>query len=87
MILHLEAGTCESSTDLGIINQLAFECYQAEHYGSENRDFDFECPNCEVPFTFISGLLQHAENGHCDYLLKKKGALHIFLRFVTSRII
>lgn len=36
MILHLEAGTCGSGADLEMINQLAFECYQAEHFRSEN---------------------------------------------------
>jgi hypothetical protein len=86
MILHLEAGTCDSGADLEIINQLASECYQAEHYSSENYVFDFECASCEILFAFISGLLQHAENGHCGSLLERVGALNIFLRFVSSRI-
>lgn len=72
MMLHLEAGTCVSDVDLDEINQLAFECYQAQNYESNNLDFDFECPTCQTPFSFMSGLLQHAESNYCDEVLEEE---------------
>ncbi|OQD83845.1 hypothetical protein PENANT_c015G07051, partial [Penicillium antarcticum] len=32
MILHLEAGTCDSRIDLEDLNELASQCHQADHY-------------------------------------------------------
>ncbi|KAH7117329.1 hypothetical protein EDB81DRAFT_668295 [Dactylonectria macrodidyma] len=86
MVLHLEARTCTSGIGLEEITDLAFECRQSRHYASENPDFDFECPTCQTPFAYISGLLQHAESDCCDEELGENSPLGIFLRFVRSRI-
>ncbi|KAL5332132.1 hypothetical protein BJX70DRAFT_385047 [Aspergillus crustosus] len=86
MMLHLEAGTCDSGVDLGKINQLAFECYKAQHYKSSNANFDFECPSCQTPFSFMSGILQHAESDCCEEGLSSESPLGIFLEFARSSI-
>lgn len=86
MILHLEAGTCECDADLDEITELAFECHQSKFYNSDNPDFNFECPTCQTPFRFMSGLLQHAESDSCDESLVEQWPLAIFLRFVKSRV-
>ncbi|KAL2810864.1 hypothetical protein BDW59DRAFT_66056 [Aspergillus cavernicola] len=87
MMLHLEAGTCHSGVDLDELNQLAFNCHQAQSYKSNNPDFDFECPSCQTPFLFMSGLLQHAESDCCEEELGSGDPLGIFLEFARSRIV
>ena len=87
LILRLEAGTGVSNVDLDEINQLALECYHAQNYESNNLDFDFECSNCQTLFSFMSGLLQHAESDDCDEVLERGSQLSIFIYFVRSRII
>ncbi|KAL3435051.1 hypothetical protein BDV09DRAFT_81993 [Aspergillus tetrazonus] len=87
MMLHLEAGTCTSGVDLDEINHLAFECYQAQSYKSSNTNFNFECPTCQTPFLFMSGLLQHIESDCCEEELGSESLLGTFLEFARSRII
>lgn len=86
MMSHLEAGTCGSGVDLDEINQLAFECYQAQWYKSLNANFDFKCPTCQTPFAYMSGLLQHAESDSCEAGLGGTSPLGIFLEFSRSSI-
>ena len=84
MMLHLEAGTCDSGVDMDEINQIAFDCRQSQSYKSNNLDFVFECPTCQTPFLFLSGLLQHAESGYCEEWLESGDPLGIFLDLVRS---
>ncbi|KAH7308488.1 hypothetical protein B0I35DRAFT_442053 [Stachybotrys elegans] len=86
MVLHLEAGGCGSGVDEEDISDLAFECYQASKYTTgDGSDYDFECPTCETPFAFISGLLQHVESDACEEELVN-GPLGRFLRFLRTRV-
>ncbi|ROT35160.1 hypothetical protein SODALDRAFT_395054, partial [Sodiomyces alkalinus F11] len=63
MVLHLEAGTCESGVDADFVTQRALEYPRRYVYlCTDDPDFDFKCPACERPFTWMSGLLQHVEN-------------------------
>ncbi|KAL3471585.1 hypothetical protein BJX99DRAFT_237093 [Aspergillus californicus] len=84
MMLHLEAGTCDSGVDLDKINRLAFECYQAQRYKSLNPNFNFECPTCQTPFAYMSGILQHAESDCCEEELGSESPLGIFLEFLID---
>ncbi|PYH40069.1 putative C2H2 finger domain protein [Aspergillus saccharolyticus JOP 1030-1] len=86
MMLHLEAGTCDSGVDVDMINQLAFECYEALQYKSSNANFNFECPTCQTPFAYMSGILQHAESDICEVGLDSISPLRIFLEFARSSI-
>ncbi|KAI8648646.1 hypothetical protein NCS57_01476300 [Fusarium keratoplasticum] len=86
MMLHLEAGTCPSEVDCLTIDELASECRQSQYYSCNDPNYDYECPSCETPFRYMSGLLQHIENGPCDEDLSWHSALGIFLRFIRTRI-
>ncbi|RTE83471.1 hypothetical protein BHE90_001922 [Fusarium euwallaceae] len=86
MVLHLEAGTCPSEADNQTVHQLAFECRQSQYYYCDDPEYDYECPTCETPFRYMSGLLQHVENGPCDEDLSWHSPLAIFLRFIRARI-
>lgn len=87
MVLHLEAGTCESGTNWEWIDEIAFDCYQSEWYTCENNpEFDFECPTCNTPFRYMSGLLQHAESKACSENLAKSTPLGKFLRYLRVRL-
>lgn len=86
MMLHMEAGTCGSGVNLDTITALAFECDQSQNYASTREDFDFGCPACQIPFSYISGLLQHVESNSCCEELVHNSSLGIFLRFLKNRI-
>ena len=87
MVLHLEAGTCESGADSTTIYEIAFDCHQADAYTCpDDLDFDFECPTCETAFTYMSALLQHVESDNCDETLAYKSPLAKFLRYLRSRL-
>ncbi|KAH8686745.1 hypothetical protein BGZ61DRAFT_453566 [Ilyonectria robusta] len=87
MVLHLETGGCASGTNRSDVCDIAFDCYQSGHYTcDDDRDFDFSCPTCDVPFLFMSALLQHAESEACDETLEWYTALGKFLHFLRQRI-
>lgn len=86
MLLHLEAGTCNSGVGLDKINQLAIECYQAQRYKSSNANFRFKCPTCQTPFAFMSGILQHAESDCCKEDLGSESPLGRFLELARFSI-
>ena len=87
MVLHLEAGTCESGADRDRVDDIAFECYQSKKYTcKDNPDSYFECPTCSKPFIWMSGLLQHVESDNCDEELEWPQPLGKFLRFLRSQI-
>lgn len=81
MLIHLEAGTCDSKVDLVHLNKLAAKCYQWKKYllkdwraellngekGYRERDEEpFKCPRCEVEFPKLSSLFQHVWSTSCE---------------------
>lgn len=80
MIIHLEAGTCNSGTNLVRLNKLAAQCFQWKKYllkdwrvellngettYREGGEEPFMCPRCEVEFGLLSGLFQHVWSSAC----------------------
>jgi hypothetical protein len=62
MLIHLESGSCDSGTSVGGLDQIALECYQSRKYLTNLEDeYPYFCPGCQVEFTTLSGLFQHAE--------------------------
>ncbi len=87
MVLHLEAGTCESGADRDRVDNIALRCYQSKKYSCEDSSgYYFECPTCSKPFTFMSALLQHVESDSCDERLGWPHPLGKFLHFLRSQI-
>ncbi|VUC33504.1 unnamed protein product [Clonostachys rosea] len=86
MLLHLETGTCDCGIGRERVTELAFECRQSQYYASSQDDFDFECPDCAVPFLYISGLFQHVQSEACDEDLGWHSPLRVFLRFLSGRV-
>ncbi|KAH8879179.1 hypothetical protein GQ53DRAFT_800349 [Thozetella sp. PMI_491] len=85
MILHLEAGTCESGVNNEWVGQIASQCHRSRCYTSDDPEFDFMCPTCETPFSYISGVLQHVESNYCKEDVAHGTSLWKFLRFLQSR--
>jgi hypothetical protein len=87
MVLHLEAGSCESGADSYKVDDIAYDCYHAEWYITEDgADMDYECPSCDTGFYYMSGLLQHIESQVCDEKLTKGKPLRKFLNFLHTQI-
>lgn len=86
MILHLEAATCASNVDLDFVYSLALNSPCAHEFSFNARDFGLQCPSCDAPFRFMSGLLQHAETSDCEGLLEETGSLGRFLLYATEVI-
>ncbi|KXJ84774.1 hypothetical protein Micbo1qcDRAFT_129118 [Microdochium bolleyi] len=87
MVLHLEAGTCPSGTNSASVDDIAFRCSQAYHYTTEDgSDFDYTCPSCPAEFSYISGLLQHAESDACAASLGQRQPLGRFLHFLRGQV-
>ncbi|KAK2061321.1 hypothetical protein LY76DRAFT_624641 [Colletotrichum caudatum] len=86
MMLHLEAGSCSSGVTAEEVDDIANECYQSRHYISDDPDYDFCCPTCQVPFLWMSGALQHAESDACSEGLAKDASLGKFLHFLRRQI-
>lgn len=86
MVLHLEAGSCESGVNEDFVDEVAFACYQSDRYTSNDPDFDFRCPTCDTLFLFMSGLLQHTESDTCDEHLGRNTALGKFLHYLRLRL-
>lgn len=87
MVLHLEAGTCESGTDADRVIDIALDFHQWRKYIYDDNDVAaFQCPTCDMLFTLMSGLLQHVESDCCDESLAKGNILARFLLFLRSRI-
>lgn len=85
MVLHLEAGTCESGINNDLVVEIALDCHQSRHYtNNDNDDFDFKCPTCDTPFVYMSGVWQHVESDFCDETIE--GPLGKFLRYLQTRI-
>lgn len=86
MVLHLEAGSCSSGINADSVDELAHECYQSDRYISNDWEYDFNCPDCETSFLWMSGLLQHAESNACRVSLNKNSPLGKFLHFIRLRV-
>jgi hypothetical protein len=80
MLLHLESDAWNTDVDDEWVTDRAFECYRAQAYTSDHPNFDFMCPTCEVPFKYMSGLLQHIESMSCYEELVWGTAIWEFLR-------
>ncbi len=85
MVLHLETGACASNVDCDWVDSVAFECYAAMYYTSDQGGFDFMCPTCQVPFVYMSSVLQHAESNRCEECMTRGSPLWRFLRYLRSR--
>jgi hypothetical protein len=85
MVLHLEAGTCESGADYDRVNDIAMACYQAKKYTCyDDPRFNFQCPTCCTPFRFMSALLQHVESENCSEVLSQPRPLAKFLHLLRA---
>lgn len=85
MILHIEAGSCESGIGLDFVYEVALDCQQSHTYTSDNPDYDFQCPTCKTPFSYMSALLQHAESNACEVDTQRK-PLAQFINYLRSRL-
>ncbi|KAI1086056.1 hypothetical protein F5B19DRAFT_487766 [Rostrohypoxylon terebratum] len=87
MMLHLETGNCESGTDEDYMTRMAFKCSESGKYiCCDKPDFNFKCPTCDTPFSFISGVLQHIKSDYCDDDLTANSSLSKFLRFFKKQL-
>ena len=66
MMIHLEAGTCDSGIGLADINARAKSCYQAKHYTTGDDSYPYKCPECDNKFRYVSSLFQHVESDRCN---------------------
>ncbi|KAF2834540.1 hypothetical protein M501DRAFT_943909, partial [Patellaria atrata CBS 101060] len=72
MILHLEAGYCESGCTISDLNEVIADLsggrYVMKDLISIHPDphLPFECPKCDREFRSYSGLMQHAEQTSCS---------------------
>lgn len=82
MVLHLQAGTCESGADEDFVYDVALGCRQSHRYTSSYSDYDFECPGCSTCVTSMGALLQHAESDACDEGLAHFTVLGQFLSYL-----
>ncbi|KAL2168253.1 hypothetical protein VTG60DRAFT_221 [Thermothelomyces hinnuleus] len=87
MVLHLEAGTCESGADSDRVTEMTSERFLSRRYiCDDNPDFPFKCPTCDTPFARISGLLQHVESDSCCEQLTGGTPLWSFLYYLQLYI-
>ncbi|KAG8667800.1 hypothetical protein FPOAC1_012639 [Fusarium poae] len=86
MLLHLEAGTCESGTDRNDVIRLGRQCYTSGEYWSVTPGYNFQCPTCHNDFRLMSSLVQHVESDMCDENLDYDAPLRDFLEYVWSSL-
>lgn len=85
MVLHLEAGYCESGANYETVDEIAFSCHKADMYRSDNPGYDYQCPTCDESFAYMSGLLQHAESNACQEDVRDI-PLRQFINHLRSRV-
>ena len=85
MVLHLEAGTCESGADEAFVYDVALGCTLSHRYTSNEEDYDFQCPGCDSYFTSVGALLQHAESDFCYEGLTSYTVLGQLLSYLSRR--
>jgi hypothetical protein len=74
MMLHLEAGTCQSGVRCNDIDEWTFDYWDPKfvNYTNDWSDYNkFRCPGCNNDFRFVSGLLQHIASQACGMDLDK----------------
>lgn len=82
---HLERDFCASGVTWKLINEWAFDCYQAKHYTNNmNDEYPYHCPACGDNFKYASSLLQHAETTDCDKTTSP--ALEKMKRYVSEQV-
>lgn len=87
MMLHLEVGNCEAQIYTDLIEEIALDCSQSERYTcDDDSKFNFECPNCDARFRYMSGLLQHAESDACSAKLANGEPLGDFLHHLRVHL-
>ena len=89
MLIHLEAGNCASGTDQRDINEYIYESPDGRRC-TENcvEAAPFNCPQCQVGFSTVSGLFQHAETRpDCSVKLDDDESLKSVLDDLKFRII
>ena len=64
MMIHLEAGTCDSGVGVEEVNDWVFS-HENEVIKDRYDYYKYRCPTCDVVFRFLSGLLQHVESQAC----------------------
>ena len=64
MVLHLEAGTCQSGSDSDRVDRVGAESAFSQR--NSDNSYYFACPRCQREFRFMSGLLQHGFDSGCD---------------------
>ena len=67
MVLHLEAGNCESGIDYHdvdrMVNTSGVQC--AEYHNFDLSDFRYHCPGCNAKFLYLSAFCQHMATDAC----------------------
>ncbi|PLB48185.1 hypothetical protein P170DRAFT_410888 [Aspergillus steynii IBT 23096] len=90
VLIHLESGSCPSNITEEEIDEIAHECYQNRKYtneGLEDGGWLYKCPHCEIEFSKLSGLYQHAEDvPSCSFLIKGYGCLAKLERFIARSL-
>jgi uncharacterized C2H2 Zn-finger protein len=90
MLIHLESGSCASDTTEEDIDDIAHDCYQSRKYLDEDlKDggWLYRCPSCEMNFSKLSALYQHAEDvPPCSSPLNGHGCLAKLERLVARRL-
>ena len=90
MLIHLESGNCESGATEDELDNMARECYQSRKYindGHEDGEWLYRCPSCEVEFSKLSALYQHAEDvPPCSYPINGHGCLAKLERFIARSL-
>ncbi|KAF2869513.1 hypothetical protein BDV95DRAFT_596503 [Massariosphaeria phaeospora] len=90
MIIHLEAGTCESGYDDLNLNRLAVTCYQSRKYTVnvyrcyllswielDPGTLAFRCPTCNTHVAKLSSLFMHVDSDACGQTLDSGAILKL----------
>lgn len=90
MLIHLESGNCASKVTEEEIDDIARECYQSRKYrldGLGDRRWLYKCPSCQVGFSKLSSLYQHAEDTPlCFFPVNARGCLAKLEHFIACNL-
>jgi hypothetical protein len=89
MLLHLEAGNCESGADADRIDDLAAGFSLSEEYTTDLPNYNpYFCPGCQRNFRWLSALYQHAETTpDCEEYLESYNCLGALERWIRDTIL
>ncbi|KAK3384149.1 hypothetical protein B0T24DRAFT_607407 [Lasiosphaeria ovina] len=86
MVLHLEAGTCESGATSDFVTATALTYFRPGKYTCNgDSGLGFKCRTCGATFSFVSAVLQHAESDSCNEHLAGRRPLGRFLRHLRAQ--